>query len=96
MLCIMAERTRSSSPGIGKIFFSNPKCSYRFYPGNKSGINLATHLLLVPTLGMSGAIPLLPLCAYIVLAVTTFNFYPCNQVVLKMMTRVAEGSLGAG
>ena len=59
--------------------------TYRLYPGNKSGINLATYLLLVPKLGMSGAIPSLPLYACMVWTGTTLPLL-CNLVVLKMMT----------
>ena len=65
---------RSSNPGRGKQSFSSPEGLPSFlssvhrncFPGiNRPGVNLATHLHLVPRLRMSGVPPLLPLYGFI-------------------------------
>ena len=88
MTGLRSKRNRGLGPGKGRLFslIENVQAcpTYRFYHGNKSEINLATYLLLVPKLGMRGAIPSLPLYAWMVWTGTLPLL--CNLVVLKMMT----------
>jgi hypothetical protein len=73
---------RGSSPGRGKSFFSPPNLllnGYRdSFPGQSGrDVNLTSHHHLVPNLRMSAAIPLLPLCAFMVWRTLPLLYFVC-------------------
>jgi hypothetical protein len=69
-------------PGVGAYPASCSMDTVCSYPGKRRKVSEVVHVLLVSRIKLSGAIPLLPLCIFMVWEERTVRFTWCSYVIM--------------